>query len=145
MSGHRPMYNSDTGEWDAHRPGKNTRTHRERTIYICILYIYIYIASPHSLIHARTPLTIYRSHTSVHHNHIYTYSNIFHSPQQFLGAAFQVEIEPLMKQYNVDLYLCGHMHMYERYVQGRLPGSQERGRKGGEKGGAEKGGRLNLN
>jgi predicted MPP superfamily phosphohydrolase len=30
------------------------------------------------------------------------------------GSYFQMVIEPLMKEYNVDLYLCGHMHMYER-------------------------------
>eukprot|EP00052_Salpingoeca_macrocollata_P016710 m.134920 g.134920 ORF g.134920 m.134920 type:complete len:528 (+) comp20146_c0_seq3:81-1664(+) len=30
------------------------------------------------------------------------------------GAHFQVEIEPLMAKYGVDLYFCGHMHMYER-------------------------------
>eukprot|EP00698_Gefionella_okellyi_P004933 TRINITY_DN14556_c0_g1_i1.p1 TRINITY_DN14556_c0_g1~~TRINITY_DN14556_c0_g1_i1.p1 ORF type:complete len:503 (-),score=73.79 TRINITY_DN14556_c0_g1_i1:44-1552(-) len=30
------------------------------------------------------------------------------------GAAFQVEIEPLFQQYKVDMYLCGHMHIYER-------------------------------
>lgn len=30
------------------------------------------------------------------------------------GASFQTEIEPLFIKYNVDLYLCGHMHMYER-------------------------------
>jgi len=50
VSGHRPMYNSDVSEWNAHSP----------------------------------------------------------------GAYFQVTIEPLFKQYGVDLYLCGHMHMYER-------------------------------
>jgi hypothetical protein len=30
------------------------------------------------------------------------------------GAWFQQNIEPLMLKYGVDLYLCGHMHMYER-------------------------------
>jgi len=50
VSGHRPMYNTDVDEWDAHRP----------------------------------------------------------------GAYFQSIIEPLFVQYNVDLYLSGHMHMYER-------------------------------
>jgi hypothetical protein len=30
------------------------------------------------------------------------------------GAYFQTTIEPLFEQYGVDLYLCGHMHMYER-------------------------------
>jgi len=30
------------------------------------------------------------------------------------GAYFQSVIEPLFLQYGVDLYLCGHMHMYER-------------------------------
>jgi hypothetical protein len=50
LSGHRPMYCSDTDEWNQHSP----------------------------------------------------------------GAYFQTIIEPLMAQYKVDLYLCGHMHMYER-------------------------------
>eukprot|EP01121_Diplochlamys_sp_Union-15-3_P003024 TRINITY_DN1285_c0_g1_i1.p1 TRINITY_DN1285_c0_g1~~TRINITY_DN1285_c0_g1_i1.p1 ORF type:complete len:505 (+),score=80.78 TRINITY_DN1285_c0_g1_i1:262-1776(+) len=50
LSGHRPMYCSDTVEWDDHRA----------------------------------------------------------------GARFQQLIEPLMIKYKVDLYLCGHMHMYER-------------------------------
>eukprot|EP00163_Fabomonas_tropica_P016716 TRINITY_DN2985_c0_g1_i1.p2 TRINITY_DN2985_c0_g1~~TRINITY_DN2985_c0_g1_i1.p2 ORF type:complete len:277 (-),score=49.14 TRINITY_DN2985_c0_g1_i1:57-887(-) len=30
------------------------------------------------------------------------------------GAYFQEHIEPLMLEYGVDLYLCGHMHAYER-------------------------------
>lgn len=30
------------------------------------------------------------------------------------GAYFQTTIEPIMLQYHVDLYVCGHMHMYER-------------------------------
>jgi len=50
VSGHRPMYCSDTSEWNSHSP----------------------------------------------------------------GAPFQTIIEPLFDKYNVDLYLCGHMHMYER-------------------------------
>lgn len=54
VSGHRPMYCSDTDEWNAHRP----------------------------------------------------------------GAFFQTEIEPVFHKYNVDLYLCGHQHMYERIYPG---------------------------
>jgi len=50
VSGHRPMYCSDTAEWSAHCP----------------------------------------------------------------GAYFQTVIEPLFHKYSVDMYLCGHMHMYER-------------------------------
>jgi hypothetical protein len=30
------------------------------------------------------------------------------------GAHFQQVIEPIFLKYGVDLYLCGHMHMYER-------------------------------
>lgn len=30
------------------------------------------------------------------------------------GAPFQTQIEPLMVKYGVDMYLSGHMHMYER-------------------------------
>jgi len=30
------------------------------------------------------------------------------------GAGFQKTIEPLMLKYKIDLYLSGHMHMYER-------------------------------
>ena len=30
------------------------------------------------------------------------------------GAGFQKTIEPLMLKANVSLYLCGHMHIYER-------------------------------
>jgi len=30
------------------------------------------------------------------------------------GAPFQSIIEPLFVKYGVDLYLCGHMHSYER-------------------------------
>jgi hypothetical protein len=30
------------------------------------------------------------------------------------GAPFQQQIEPLMLKYSVDMYLSGHMHMYER-------------------------------
>jgi len=30
------------------------------------------------------------------------------------GAPLQTQIEPLMHQYGVDVYVCGHMHMYER-------------------------------
>ena len=29
------------------------------------------------------------------------------------GAYFQTVIEPLMHNNSVDLYVCGHMHMYE--------------------------------
>jgi len=50
VMGHRPMYSSDTDEWNAHRP----------------------------------------------------------------GAYFQTVIEPLFIKYHVDVYLCGHQHMYER-------------------------------
>lgn len=34
--------------------------------------------------------------------------------QHHEGAYFQTIIEPLMNKYKVDLYMCGHMHMYER-------------------------------
>jgi len=30
------------------------------------------------------------------------------------GAQLQKMIEPVMQKYSVDLYLCGHMHMYEK-------------------------------
>lgn len=60
MSGHRPMYNSDTSEWDSHRPGF---------------------------------FFFYASNTT--------------------GAYFQSIIEPLFVEYGVDLYLCGHMHMFD--------------------------------
>lgn len=50
LTGHRPMYSSDTNEADSHEP----------------------------------------------------------------GAVFQTLMEPLMHMYHVDLYVCGHMHNYER-------------------------------
>jgi len=34
--------------------------------------------------------------------------------QHQVGAAIQVALEPIMVQYGVDIYFCGHMHMYER-------------------------------
>lgn len=30
------------------------------------------------------------------------------------GAPFQTKVEPLFEEFGVDLYLCGHMHAYER-------------------------------
>jgi len=50
LSAHRPMYCSDSDEWDAHRP----------------------------------------------------------------GAGMQSQLEPLFLKYHVDLYICGHQHVYER-------------------------------
>lgn len=46
----------------------------------------------------------------------YWMSGITHSDTK--GARFQQEIEPLFIKYQVDLYLCGHMHMYERIYPG---------------------------
>jgi len=34
--------------------------------------------------------------------------------QHRVGSPIQVELEPLFVKYGVDIYFCGHMHMYER-------------------------------
>jgi len=34
--------------------------------------------------------------------------------QHIPGAPIQTELEPLLVHYGVDVYFCGHMHMYER-------------------------------
>jgi len=34
--------------------------------------------------------------------------------QHQVGAPIQVALEPIMVHYGVDIYFCGHMHMYER-------------------------------
>jgi len=34
--------------------------------------------------------------------------------QHIPGASIQVALEPILVQYGVDIFFCGHMHMYER-------------------------------
>jgi len=56
----------------------------------------------------KTPWLILHGHRPMYCSDVDEWSS--HKP----GAYFQQVIEPLMHQYQVDLYLCGHMHMYER-------------------------------
>jgi len=57
---------------------------------------------------AKTPFLILTGHRPMYCSDDGEYNQ--HKP----GAIFQTIIEPLMVKYAVDLYLCGHMHCYER-------------------------------
>jgi len=56
----------------------------------------------------KTPWIILNGHRPMYN------SDVDEWDQHHEGVPFQRTIEPLMQQYKVDLYLSGHMHMYER-------------------------------
>jgi len=56
----------------------------------------------------KTPFVILVAHKPMYSSIVDEYVS------HHLGSHLQREIEPLMVKYSVDLYLCGHMHCYER-------------------------------
>eukprot|EP01088_Endostelium_zonatum_P019381 TRINITY_DN6658_c0_g1_i2.p1 TRINITY_DN6658_c0_g1~~TRINITY_DN6658_c0_g1_i2.p1 ORF type:complete len:303 (-),score=51.76 TRINITY_DN6658_c0_g1_i2:52-960(-) len=65
----------------------------------------------------------------VGHRPMYS-SDHFEYDQHRYGAVFQKNIEPLFQEYGVDVYLSGHMHMYERSWEMKYGKRVQKGEKG---------------